>query len=442
MKERKRLYRIGCILIASIFIMTACGKRSAPAEMTEAYEEDYAPSAKEISDALDKANQETIRNEVISGDVFEFYIDSDVNIVKLQMPANYVKEGAEQTGSFFETEVDTTGEWRGHYEIRVAVYSMEQVKGPLDFLESRFPDVNSGRGIPRVAPHGDEGTYKSIYETRTSDTKMHGEKTIGFGFGSNETAAVLLVEVITNYREFGEYNGINEVLDSILLVNVDDDEARPVIDELEDEYEKNTEEKMKDAVTITNEAICSSICKELGIELTDKFTLEQLEEIREIDFGLLREEDSEWMPYLTNLSGYVVIRGNDDITNLHMFKNWSVAPYEEAYINITECDNLTSLDGIEEIRFSEGAYLEGLSIGWCPNLTDISALKEIGICECIYISLTDNITEEMIADVYYSNPNIGGIKVSEEVSSSYSRVIYDLRDNQEEFERRKKELLE
>jgi len=239
------------------------------------------------------------------------------------------------------------------------------------------------------------------------------------------------------------------VLNSILLVNVDDDEARSVIDKLEDEYGKNMEEKMKDAVTITNEEICSSICKELGIEKTDKFTLEQLEEIWEIDFGLLREEDSEWLPYLTNLDDYIYIYENDNITNLHMFKNyiltWSVEnglPSSGASIRIEGCNNLTSLDGIEEIRVSEWQYIGDLTISQCPNLTDISALKEIGICEYLYIDLTENITEEMIADVYYNNPNIGMVRVSEEISKGHTRVKYDLTDNLEEVERKIEELEE
>ena len=103
---------------------------------------------------------------------------------------------------------------------------------------------------------------------------------------------------------------------------------------------------------------------------------------------------------------------------------------------------MTSLDGIEEIRVSEWQYIGDLTISQCPNLTDISALKEIGICEYLYIDLTENITEEMIADVYYNNPNIVMVRVSEEISKGHTRVKYDLTDNLEEVERKIEELEE
>ena len=67
-----------------------------------------------------------------------------------------------------------------------------------------------------------------------------------------------------------------------------------------------------------------------------------------------------------------------------MFKNyiltWSVEnglPSSGVSIRIEGCNNLTSLDGIEEIRVSEWQYIGDLTISQCPNLTDISALKEI-----------------------------------------------------------------
>lgn len=446
MKKRKRLYRTGCILIASIFIMTACGKRSEPAEPAEeAYEEDDIPSAEEVSDTLDKVNQEMIQNEVISGDIFEFYIDSDVNIVKLQMPANYVKEGSAQTGSFFETEVDTTGEWRGHYEIKVSVYPLEQVKGPRELLESRFPDINGGSGIPRVAPHGDEGTYKSIYETRTSDgfksadIKMHGEKTIGFGFGSNETAAVLLVEVITSYREFGEYNGINEVLDSILLFNVNDDEARSVIDGLADEYEKNMEEKMKDAITITNEDICRDICEDLGLPETNRFTLEELEQVYDINYSVLRDEDVEWLPYIMPFHAYLNFYQNNNITDLKVLGGFEkIKGYDVADLRLKECENLTSLNGIEDLFNEDGPVLQGIEITECTNLEDISALKDIGLCLQVRICLEDckNITAEMVQDIYDSNPNIGTISVSKHKSPTMRVRDYELDSHAAEVDER------
>ena len=42
----------------------------------------------------------------------------------------------------------------------------------------------------------------------------------------------------------------------------------------------------------------------------------------------------------------------------------------------------------------------------------------------------------MIADVYYNNPNIGMVRVSEEISKGHTRVKYDLTDNLEEVERK------
>ena len=429
-----------CVLLTSLFTMAACGKE---VELPKASDEDAydAPSPKEISDGINKFNEETTKEEVKNGDIFEFYIDSDVNIVKLQMPVNYVEEGAAQTGDVFESDFYLTGEGRGHFQLKVQVYQLDQVGGPRELIERRYPNQNNFSCTPVIAPFGDEGIYKCIYKEELNEgayserRRIHGEKAIGFGFGSEETAAVLYITVVVSGYDESYYDPIYKVLDSVLLDNVNDADTRTVIDNLADEYAKYMEEKMKDAVTITNEVICISICKDLGIELTDTFTREQLEEIREIDFGLLREEDSEWLPYLTALRSNVVITYNGEITNLGMFRNWSVS-YEEADIRIDHCANLTSLDGIEEICFSEGAYIENLDIAWCPNLTDISALKEIAICDCLYISLTDNITEELIADLYQSNPGIGMIRVREEVSDSYSRVVYDLKDNQEECARR------
>jgi len=458
MKKRRKFLMAGCVLFASLFIMTACARVEEPADepAQEAYDNSYTPSAEEISSALAQVNEESTQSEVLSGDIFEFYIDNDVNIIKLQMPANYMEEDAVQTGSSFEAEVTTTGEYSGHYEIKAVVYSLEQVRGSLELLESRYPDSNGG-GIPRVDPHWQNGSCVSVYETRTSDglqrtdKKMHGEKAVEFGSENGETEAVLLVEAITNYREFGEYNGIYKVLDSIIPVDVNDSSARGLIDGLNEKHEEYMEEKMKDAVTITNPEICRDLCESLGLEETDRFALEDLSiRTRDFNFSALRDEDIEWLPYITLTymdTADLDFRNNKNITNLKIlggfecFKNWDEFEwYEEgdewtARLKIGDwrgdSENLiSSLDGIEDL-FNEDSpylYLELLDIGRCPNLENIDALKKIGNCGQIHICLDDcpKITAEMLQDVYDNNPNINIITVMKRESLMTCTKDYEI----------------
>lgn len=439
MRRNKNRRVLAAVCIFPVLLtFSACGKKEVPAAEAPAASEDTYISPEELSGAIDKVSTEERQNAVRNGDIFEFYIDNDVNIVKLQMPVDFVEEGAAQTGDVFETDFYLTGEDRAHYEMRVSVLSMEQVKGPLEYLESRYPnDILGSTRMPRVDPHGQEGSYKAIYEESVSDgfkspeISMHGEKTIGFGHGSDETAAVLYIETKITDCTGLSYDSIYKVLDSILLDDVDDDEARPVIDGLSQEYETEMEEKLADGVTVTNEEICRNICRELGIEQTDRFTREQLEEIYEIDCSVLRDEDAEWLPYVAGnlFHSDLQFYQNNYITDLSVLRGFEIfRQWSEAELELKECENLTSLDGIEFICNEEGTVLDCIWISKCPNLEDISALKEIGLCRQIILNLEDSeyITAEMLQDVYDSNPNIREITVHKYKSPTYAVKDYAL----------------
>lgn len=150
-----------------------------------------------------------------------------------------------------------------------------------------------------------------------------------------------------------------------------------------------------------------------------------------IDCSVLRDEDAEWLPYVagnlfhSNLQFYQ----NNYITDLSVLKGFEIfRQWSEAELELKECGNLTSLDGIEFICSEEGTVLDCIWISKCPNLEDISALKEIGLCRQIILNLEDSeyITAEMLQDVYDSNPNIREITVHKYQSPTYAVKDYAL----------------